>query len=30
MSGNSDYVELVTHLKSEGVRVELAGIIETT
>ncbi len=30
MSGDSDYVELVTHLKSEGVRVEIAAIRETT
>ncbi|PIN70748.1 hypothetical protein COV93_00250 [Candidatus Woesearchaeota archaeon CG11_big_fil_rev_8_21_14_0_20_43_8] len=26
MSGDSDYVELVTHLKSEGVRVEIAAV----
>jgi hypothetical protein len=30
MSGDSDYVELVTHLKSEGVRVEIAAVKETT
>ena len=30
MSGDSDYVELVTHLKSEGVRVEIAAVQETT
>ena len=30
MSGDSDYVELVTHLKSEGVRVEIAAVPETT
>jgi uncharacterized LabA/DUF88 family protein len=30
MSGDSDYVELVTHLKSEGVRVEIAAVRETT
>lgn len=30
MSGDSDYVELVRHLKSEGVRVEAAAIAETT
>ncbi len=30
MSGDSDYVELVRHLKSEGVRVEIAAIPETT
>lgn len=30
MSGDSDYVELVRHLKSEGVRVEIAAIRETT
>jgi hypothetical protein len=30
MSGDSDYVDLVRHLKSEGVRVEIAAIKETT
>jgi len=30
MSGDSDYVELVRHLKGEGVRVEIAAIEETT
>ena len=30
MSGDSDYVELVSHLKSEGVRVEIAAIEQTT
>jgi uncharacterized LabA/DUF88 family protein len=30
MSGDSDYVELVTHLKSEGVRVEIAAVKKTT
>ena len=30
MSGDSDYVDLVTHLKSEGVRVEIAAVRETT
>src|SRR3989344_1349216 len=30
MSGDSDYVELVKHLKSEGVRVEIAAVKETT
>ena len=30
MSGDSDYVELVTHLKGEGVRVETAAVKETT
>jgi uncharacterized LabA/DUF88 family protein len=30
MSGDSDYIELVTHLKSEGVRVEIAAIERTT
>jgi len=30
MSGDSDYVELVTHLKGEGVRVEIAAVRETT
>ena len=30
MSGDSDYVELVLHLKNEGVRVEIAAIAKTT
>ncbi len=30
MSGDSDYIELVRHLKSEGVRVEIAAVAETT
>lgn len=30
MSGDSDYVELVVHLKSEGVRVEIAAVEQTT
>jgi len=30
MSGDSDYVELVRHLKAEGVRVEIASIPSTT
>lgn len=30
MSGDSDYVELVRHLKSEGVRVEVAAVESTT
>ena len=30
MSGDSDYVELVRHLKAEGVRVEIAAIAATT
>lgn len=30
MSGDSDYVELVSHLKSEGVRVEIAAVNSTT
>ena len=30
MSGDSDYVELVTHLRAEGVRVEIAAVKETT
>ncbi len=30
MSGDSDYVELVRHLKSEGVRVEIAAVQQTT
>ena len=30
MSGDSDYVELVAHLKNEGVRVEIAAVRATT
>ena len=30
MSGDSDYVELVRHLKSEGVRTEIAAVESTT
>ncbi len=30
MSGDSDFVELVRHLKSEGVRVEIAAVPRTT
>ena len=30
MSGDSDFVELVTHLKAEGVRVEIAAVKKTT
>lgn len=30
MSGDSDYIELVRHLKSEGVRVEIASVKSTT
>jgi uncharacterized LabA/DUF88 family protein len=30
MSGDSDYVELVRHLKGEGVRVEIAAVPDTT
>ena len=30
MSGDSDYVELVTHLRGEGVRVEIAAVRSTT
>lgn len=30
MSGDSDYLDLVTHLKSEGVRIEIAAVPETT
>lgn len=30
MSGDSDYVELVRHLKSEGVRVEICAVESTT
>jgi len=30
MSGDSDYVELVMHLRAEGVRVEIAAVKDTT
>jgi uncharacterized LabA/DUF88 family protein len=30
MSGDSDFVELVAHLKAEGVRVEIAAVKEAT
>ncbi len=30
MSGDSDYIELVRHVKAEGVRVEIAAITATT
>ena len=30
MSGDSDFIELVKHLKGEGVRVEIAAVKETT
>jgi len=30
MSGDSDYIELVKHLKAEGVRVEVASVEATT
>lgn len=30
LSGDSDYVELVRHLKSEGVRVEICAVEDTT
>ena len=30
MSGDSDFVELIRHIKSEGVRVEIAAVKETT
>ena len=30
MSGDSDFVELVRHLKAEGVRVEIAAVKKTT
>jgi uncharacterized LabA/DUF88 family protein len=30
MSGDSDYVDLVSHLKAEGVRVEIAAVKKTT
>ena len=30
LSGDSDYVELVRHLRGEGVRVEIAAVRENT
>ena len=30
LSGDSDYIELVRHLKAEGVRVEIAAVRKTT
>ena len=30
MSGDSDFVELVTHLRAEGVRVEIAAVKQNT
>ena len=30
LSGDSDYVELVRHLKGDGVRVEIAAVEETS
>ncbi len=30
LSGDSDYVELVRHLKTEGVRVEIAAVTSAT
>ena len=30
MSGGSDFVELVTHLKAEGVRIEIASVKQNT
>lgn len=30
MSGDSDYIELLRHLKSEGVRIEIASVEQTT
>lgn len=30
LSGDSDYIELVRHLKAEGVRVEICAVTETT
>lgn len=30
LSGDSDYIELVRHLKSKGVRVEVCSVLETT
>ena len=30
MSGDSDYIELIKHLKAEGVRIEIAAVNQTT
>lgn len=30
LSGDSDYIELVRHLKAEGVRIEIAAVEQTT
>ena len=30
LSGDSDYIELVRHLKGEGVRVEICAVVENT
>jgi len=30
MSGDSDYIELIQHLKSRGLRVEIAGVASST
>jgi uncharacterized LabA/DUF88 family protein len=30
MSGDSDFIELVRHLKAEGVRVEISAVPKTT
>jgi uncharacterized LabA/DUF88 family protein len=30
LSGDSDYVELIRHLRSRGVRVEICSVLETT
>lgn len=30
MSGDSDYIDLINHLKSEGVRVEIAAVADNT
>ena len=30
MSGDSDFVDLITHMKNEGVRVEIAAVRKTT
>ena len=30
LSGDSDYIELVRHLKAEGVRVEIAAVKKST
>ena len=30
MYGDADYIKLISHLKSEGVRVEIAAVLDNT